>query len=138
MLGLLTRYRARQPINGVVLAVSVQDLLHQSRDEQYRQAVLLRKRLLDLRRRFNIRFPLYLIVTKADRLAGFSQYFSRFDGPELEQYWGMTFPWPCDGGQDSGFQRPLTKGTTGCNIDCTPPWPIRWRHKRIPGRDRKF
>ncbi len=113
MLGLLTRYRARQPINGVVLAVSVQDLLHLSPDELYRQAVLLRKRLLELRRRFNIRFPLYLMITKADRLAGFSQYFSRYDGPELEQYWGMAFQWPCDRGQYSGFQTDFGEGYDG-------------------------
>ncbi|WP_413736656.1 type VI secretion system membrane subunit TssM [Sodalis sp. RH21] len=94
LLGLLRRHRSRQPINGVVLAVSACDLLHASRDEQYRQALSQRKRLHELRRRLGINFPIYVMITKADRLAGFSQFFSRFDGPELEQAWGMAFVLP--------------------------------------------
>ncbi|TKI04331.1 type VI secretion system membrane subunit TssM [Martelella alba] len=94
MIDLLSRYRARQPINGVVLAINAQDVLHASPDGQYRQAVLLRKRLVELRRRFKIDFPLYFMMTKTDCLPGFSHYFSRYDGPDLEQCWGMTLPWP--------------------------------------------
>ncbi|NDL64389.1 type VI secretion system membrane subunit TssM [Acerihabitans arboris] len=104
LLVLLKRYRPRQPVNGVVLAISVQDLLQASRDVHDRQAGILRRRLLELRRQLNIAIPVYIIITKADRLAGFSQYFSRFDGPELEQSWGVSFPWPA--GPDSESSPP--------------------------------
>ncbi len=93
LLGLIKGYRPRQPLNGVVLAISAQALLHDSRDEQYRHAVLLRKRLLELRRRFGIELPVYIMITKADHLAGFSYFYSQFDGPMLEQAWGMSIPW---------------------------------------------
>ncbi|HEY0210256.1 type VI secretion system membrane subunit TssM [Acerihabitans sp.] len=104
MLALLKRYRAHRPLNGVVLAISAQDLLQPSRDEHYRQAGLLRRRLLELRRQLHIALPVYIMITKTDRLTGFSQYFGRFDGPELEQAWGMDFPWQ-DGSGD-GFSLP--------------------------------
>jgi type VI secretion system protein ImpL len=110
LLTLLTRYRARQPLNGVVLAISAQDLLHQSPDEQYKQATALRKRLLELRRCFKINFPIYFMITKTDRLAGFSQFFSQFDGPELEQYWGMVFPWAASCRQPYHLQRDFDAG----------------------------
>lgn len=110
MTGLLRRYRGQQPINGVVLAISAQDLLHSSLDEQYRQATLLRKRLMDLRRQFKIAFPVYFMITKTDRLTGFSQYFSRFDGPELEQCWGMTLPWPGQRSRDVPVRQALDEG----------------------------
>lgn len=104
LLALLTRYRARQPINGVVLTISAQDLLNVSQDEHYRQAGILRRRLLELRRQLNIALPVYIMVTKADRLAGFSQYFSRFDGAELEQAWGMTFTWQTESDGEGSWQ----------------------------------
>lgn len=110
LLALLTRYRVCQPINGVVLAISVQDLLHLSADEQYAQAMALRKRLLELRRRFKIDFPVYFMITQTDRLAGFSQFFSQFDGPELDQYWGMTFPWQAGRQQSFRLQQVFDAG----------------------------
>lgn len=93
LLVLLKRYRARQPLNGVALILSAQHLAQAGRDEHYRHAGILRRRLLELRRGLNIDLPVYIVITKADCLAGFSQYFSRFDGPELEQPWGIGFPW---------------------------------------------
>ncbi|WP_448511909.1 type VI secretion system membrane subunit TssM [Photorhabdus laumondii] len=93
LLKLLKRYRPRQPINAVILAISIQDLLQQDNDAQYHQALLLRKRLMDLRLRLKIDFPVYVMITKTDLLPGFSSYFSRFNGEELDQVWGFTFPW---------------------------------------------
>ncbi|EQC00676.1 type VI secretion system membrane subunit TssM [Photorhabdus temperata] len=93
LLKLLKRYRPRQPVNAVILAISVQDLLQQDNDAQYHQALLLRKRLMDLRLQLKIDFPIYVMITKTDLLPGFSSYFSHFYGEELDQVWGFTFPW---------------------------------------------
>lgn len=103
LLGLLKRHRARQPINGVVLAISAQELLHDTRDVQYNRALQLRKRLLTLRRRLGITLPIYVMITKVDDLPGFSHFFSQFDDAGLEQSWGMAFPWQDYAGQ--GFQQ---------------------------------
>ncbi|TCV98822.1 type VI secretion system membrane subunit TssM [Biostraticola tofi] len=87
---LLRRYRSRQPFDGVVLAISVQDLLFFSAEDLHRQASQMRSRLLDLARDLGRPFPVYLMLTKADCLLGFSDYFSRLDGAEMEQVWGFN------------------------------------------------
>ncbi|SAK83026.1 putative lipoprotein [Caballeronia calidae] len=89
---LLKKYRMRQPLNGAMLTVSVADLLGASEAERTQHAMVLRKRLLELRAQLGIRFPVYLLVTKADLLAGFAEYFGGFGRAECAQVWGFTFP----------------------------------------------
>ncbi|WP_447753485.1 type VI secretion system membrane subunit TssM [Pseudomonas nicosulfuronedens] len=89
-LGMLKKYRPRQPVNGVMLTISVADLLGSSSQEQARLAHELRKRLQELNRQLGITFPVYVLVTKLDLLAGFNQYFATSDRQEREQVWGFT------------------------------------------------
>ncbi|WP_175942312.1 type VI secretion system membrane subunit TssM [Burkholderia pyrrocinia] len=89
---LLKKYRTRQPLNGAMLTISVADLLGASEAERTQHAMVLRKRLLELRAQLGIRFPVYLLVTKADLLAGFAEYFSSYGRAECAQVWGFTFP----------------------------------------------
>ncbi|AUX92254.1 type VI secretion system membrane subunit TssM [Mixta gaviniae] len=90
---LLRKYRGRQPINGVIVTVSVSDLLTQSAEASQQQALNLRQRLTELHEQLGIRFPVYVLVTKADLLKGFRAYFSQLDKTQREQIWGFTFPW---------------------------------------------
>ncbi|MDT3611079.1 type VI secretion system membrane subunit TssM [Cronobacter sakazakii] len=90
---LLRKYRRRQPINGVIITISVSDLLTQSPEATQQQAVNLRQRLAELHEQLGIRFPVYVLVTKADLLKGFRSYFGRFDKAQRDQIWGFTFPW---------------------------------------------
>jgi type VI secretion system protein ImpL len=91
-LGLLKKYRPRQPINGILLTLSVADLLASSAAEQARHAHELRKRLQELNRQLRITVPVYMLVTKLDLLAGFNQYFDGIAPQEREQVWGFTLP----------------------------------------------
>jgi type VI secretion system protein ImpL len=92
-IGLLRKYRRRQPINGVVVTVSISDLLTQSTDASRQQAVNLRQRLSELHEQLGIRFPVYVLVTKADLLKGFRAWFADYDKAQRDQIWGFTFPW---------------------------------------------
>ena len=92
-LGLLKRFRPRQPINGVLLTVSVQDLLTMSEGERQEHSMALKKRLNELRETLRIKFPVYVLVTKTDLLAGFTEYFSSLGKGEREQVWGFTAPY---------------------------------------------
>src|SRR5262249_40040347 len=47
--------------------------------------------------RLGIRFPLYLLVTKSDLLAGFNEFFAPYGQQERVQVWGMTFPHKAEG-----------------------------------------
>ncbi len=92
-LNLLTKYRGRQPINGVMLTVSVADLLSATDTERVAHAAVLRRRLQELREELGIQFPVYVLVTKTDLLSGFEEYFATFSRQELDQIWGFTIPY---------------------------------------------
>lgn len=92
-LALLKKHRPRRPINGVLLAVSVADLLQVSAAERDAHATKLRARIQELHEHVGIRFPIYVLVTKADLLAGFMEFFGEYGKEERAQVWGVTFPY---------------------------------------------
>ena len=91
-LELLKKHRRRRPLNGVIVALSVADLLQQSEAERRAQALAIRERIKELHERFGIRFPIYVMVTKCDLLAGFIEFFDSLGKEERTQVWGVTFP----------------------------------------------
>ncbi|CCV11971.1 type VI secretion system membrane subunit TssM [Mesorhizobium sp. STM 4661] len=90
-LALLKGYRARQPINGVILAISLADFI--SLDDQQLDAhiVEIRSRLREIHETLKIQFPVYLLFTKADLVSGFMDYFGGFDEQRRRKVWGATF-----------------------------------------------
>src|SRR6185295_1899371 len=72
-LSLLKKYRPRRPLNGVIVSVSVQDLLDPSTRDSYIEAA--RTRLAELHRELNTQLPVYVMVTKCDLVDGFAEYF---------------------------------------------------------------
>jgi type VI secretion system protein ImpL len=90
--GLLRRHRPRQPLNGVLLTVSIGDLLTMNDEQRERHAAVLRSRVQELYEDLNVRLPGYLLVTKADLIAGFNEFFADLGKEGREQVWGMTFP----------------------------------------------
>ena len=91
-LDLLKKHRRRQPINGVIVAISVSDLLQQGEAGRQAQAKAIRARINELHKQLGIRFPVYVMVTKCDLLAGFVEFFEPLGREERSQVWGMTFP----------------------------------------------
>jgi type VI secretion system protein ImpL len=92
-LGLLKKYRPRQPLNGVLLTISVADLLTMNQDQRTAQKIALRNRLHELRDELRIQLPVYILVTKTDLLSGFNEYFESLDKEDRAQIWGFTFPY---------------------------------------------
>ncbi|MEM9428298.1 MAG: type VI secretion system membrane subunit TssM [Pseudomonadota bacterium] len=90
-LSILKRYRTRQPINGVMVAISLSDLSNQDSETQMSHARAIRRRILELREELGIRYPIYVLFTKADLIAGFSEFFEPLDADAREQVWGFTF-----------------------------------------------
>ena len=90
-LGMLRRTRRSQPINGVVLTFSLTDLLTQDPAERLREVRAVRQRLAEVEETLRARVPVYLVLTKADRLPGFDAFFEGLGGQAREQVWGMTF-----------------------------------------------
>ena len=91
-LQLLRKFRGRQPINGVIVAMSASDLLTADEQERERHATAIRARLDEIGRTLGIGVPAYFLVTKCDLVAGFAETFEDL-GQELRaQVWGTTFP----------------------------------------------
>jgi len=91
-LNLLKKYRKRQPINGAIIAISLSDLSLQDELTQKAHATAIRNRLAELRERLGVRFPVYVVFTKADLIAGFQEYYDTLGKEEREQVWGFTLP----------------------------------------------
>ena len=90
-LDLLKRFRPRQPLNGAIITVSIPDLLHQTEAQRERYAKDVRRRVEELYERLGLRFPVYVMVTKVDLLAGFMEFFGDMSREERAQVWGSTF-----------------------------------------------
>jgi len=91
-LALLKQSRPRRPINGVIVTVSVEDILQQSGAEADAQAFAIRARVRELYEELGLRFPIYVLVTKSDLMAGFTEFFGDLGRDERGQVWGFTLP----------------------------------------------
>ncbi|AFL74249.1 type VI secretion system membrane subunit TssM [Thiocystis violascens] len=90
-LALLKKHRPRRPINGVLVAVSLSDLMQLSQAERDAHALAIRQRVQELCQSFGIAVPVYVLFMKADLVAGFSEFFADLTKEGREQVWGMTF-----------------------------------------------
>jgi len=91
-LTLLRKYRKRRPINGVLIAMSMSDLLVLDEVGRQEHIQAIRRRLDELVSQLRIGVPVYLVLTKCDLIAGFSEFFDDLS-PELRsQVWGVSFP----------------------------------------------
>ena len=78
-LGLLRRTRPLQPINGVLVAIGLDEILNTDRAGLDDHATAVRRRLAELRRSLEVSAPVYVLFTKADLLAGFGEFFEDLD-----------------------------------------------------------
>ncbi len=98
-LDMLKKHRRRQPLNGVMVAISLSDLATQTEAERQAHARAIRHRIRELHDRLGLRLPVYMLFTKADLIVGFSEFFDNLGREDREQVWGMTLP--LDEGSDA-------------------------------------
>ncbi|HEX8554226.1 MAG TPA: type VI secretion protein IcmF/TssM N-terminal domain-containing protein, partial [Sphingomonas sp.] len=91
-LSLLKKHRPLQPINGVIVAIGVDELIRAdcARIDDHARAV--RRRLVELRRTLEVAAPVYVLLTKADLLAGFTEYYDDLDVEGRRAVLGSTLP----------------------------------------------
>jgi type VI secretion system protein ImpL len=97
-LALLKKYRPRRPINGVLVALSLADVLQQPQVDRERQALAIRQRVQELCQNFHTALPVYVLLMKTDLIAGFNEFFADLGKDGREQVWGMTFPLALEAG----------------------------------------
>src|SRR5690606_28090850 len=90
-LDLLKRTRPNRPVNGVILSFSVEDMMRDDPATLATHARTVRARLAELHEQLKIDFPVYVMFTKADLIAGFREYFASFSLNRRKLVWGVTF-----------------------------------------------
>lgn len=78
-LSLLKKHRPLQPVNGILVAIGVDELIRSDVAGIDAHARAVRRRLVEMRRTLEVAAPIYVVLTKADMLAGFTQYFDDLD-----------------------------------------------------------
>jgi hypothetical protein len=96
-LRLLKRARPQCPVNGLFLVLSVESLIKDSADAIAQKASRLAQQLDFIQRTLDVRFPVFLLVTKCDLLTGFREFFDSIQDPLLQhQMFGWSNPDPLD------------------------------------------
>lgn len=91
-LGLLRRHRPLQPINGILVAIGLDELMRADRIKLDAHAAAVRRRLAELHRTLEIDAPVYVVFTKADLLAGFTEFYDDLDVEGRRSVLGATLP----------------------------------------------
>lgn len=85
---LLRKHRGLLPVNGVVVALSADRLLHDNDETLKAHAAAIRQRLADIVRTLGVKFPVYVMVTKCDLISGMSRFVDQFPEALLMQAMG--------------------------------------------------
>lgn len=89
-LDLLKKHRSKAPINGILIAVSVAELVAGPTSATHELAKSLRTRVQELTERLGVHAPVYVVFTKADLVAGFTDFFADTERTERDRIWGAT------------------------------------------------
>lgn len=92
-LELLKKYRAKAPINGIIIAASIGELVGTKPEFGINLAKNLRQRVQELTERLEVFAPVYVVFTKADLIAGFTNFFNDTIQSERDRVWGATLPY---------------------------------------------
>lgn len=87
MLELLAKYRLKEGLNGLVLAVDA-DQIVRGDDQLEQYGHVIRERIDQLIRLFDKRFPIFLLLTKCDRIYGFEEWTQTLPPEALAQAMG--------------------------------------------------
>jgi type VI secretion system protein ImpL len=90
-LDLLKRFRPKRPLDGLIVTISCTDLLGTNADQIDEIAKKLRARLDELIRRLEMVLPVYVLITKADLISGFVEFWGDLPPASRGQVWGATF-----------------------------------------------
>jgi type VI secretion system protein ImpL len=90
-LKLFRKQRWKRPINGIILTISVDTLVQSSEKDLQEYAKGLRDRFDELSNTFMSTIPIYMFITKTDKVSGFNEYFANLNEDEKNEILGVTF-----------------------------------------------
>ena len=87
----IKKNRPLQPINGVMLTLNIETILEPDLNKRAQEIEALRDRLNELHMQLKVDFPVYVMLTKMDKIPGFSTYFGHLNEESRRAVWGTTF-----------------------------------------------
>ncbi len=88
-LSLLIKFRRREPVNGLVVAVAADKLIDPRPEVLEDDGRNIRRRIDELMRALGAKFPIYLMVTKCDLIQGMTQFCDSLPEKTLDQAMGF-------------------------------------------------
>lgn len=96
-LKLLKKTRPNCPINGLLLVIPSESLIKDQFEDIQRKAGKIAQQLDTIQRTLDVRFPVFILITKCDLINGFREFFSGVKDPQLQhQMTGWSNPQPLD------------------------------------------
>jgi hypothetical protein len=96
-LQLLKKHRPNCPINGLLLTIPVESLIRDSPEAMEQKAGKIARQLEVIQRELDVRFPVFVLVTKCDLINGFREFFANLDDARAQQQMlGWSNPAPLD------------------------------------------
>jgi|GEM_PF-3399342 len=83
-LHLLVKYRRATPVNGLILVIPATSLLRDRADEIEAKTATIVEQLHRVRNALEVRFPVYVVVSKCDLIPGFREFFEQVTQPDLQ------------------------------------------------------
>jgi hypothetical protein len=96
-LTLLKKNRPNCPVNGLFLVIPSDSLIKDSAEAIQKKAGKIAQQLDVIQRVLDVRFPVFVVVTKCDKINGFREFFDGLTDPQLQhQMMGWSNPDPLD------------------------------------------
>lgn len=99
-LKLLKKSRNNCPINGVFLVIPADSLIKDTADEIEQKANKIARQFDIIQRALDVRFPVFVLITKSDLITGFRDFFENVQDPELQH---QIFGWSNPGSLDEPY-----------------------------------
>src|SRR4029077_14059292 len=84
-LALLQKHRPLCPVNGLLLVIPADSLIKDPPKRIQERAGWIARQLDNIQRELDIRFPVYIVISKCDLLNGFREFFEDVDDPHVQQ-----------------------------------------------------
>lgn len=83
-LNLLRKSRPNCPVNGVFLVIPSDSLIKDTADEIEEKASKIARQFDVIQRTLDVRFPVFVIISKSDLIHGFRDFFENIEDPQLQ------------------------------------------------------
>ena len=135
-LDMLRSTRSRKPVDGVIVAIGLDELAGFDRVEIVEEARRVRERVDELMSRLDMVVPVYLMFTKCDLVEGFTEVFGALKKTERQQIWGFTLPLANPGESapepEEAFRQYFDELTEDLSVFCHDQL---WRERRTEARE---